>query len=496
MAYLTRAHPELANDQITVIAEQGREVEDFYLARLTARLGLPVFTVALASQAQRVLETTRALEGALSSGRGGVILQASFIYDGVFVALDALVVSPEGSLTQYELKSSSADPDKDDVDKKSLSLYLDTLIQYRTVSLSGRRVDQVILVRLNKQAISPDWDRFFYEKDITDYCAANLNSLEVIECIRGAKAATLSSDDVACPVGGHCKSPFKCPFFDACHSGLPKDGIHTLYRLMPATRKKLSEAGITTIGEIPKDFKLTGVALKQRTAAAGDAFIDKGALRQGLALKGPIAFLDFETIMTALPKFDGYAPWAQVVIQASVHVTDENGTVLSHHEWLASREAVAAGMVAENAAAFLQTALDGCQTVVSYNQSFELSRMRELASRVPSFTPTLEFATAAMVDLLKVVEAGYYHKNFGGSLSIKKVLPVLVPEMSYAGMEVENGLEAMDSAMKVLFSNISAEEEKATRAALLKYCHLDTLAMVEIYRALRFLADQENPGEI
>ena len=70
-----------------------------------------------------------------------------------------------------------------------------------------------------------------------------------------------------------------------------------------------------------------------------------------------------------------------------------------------------------------------------------------------------------------------------GSYSIKAVLPALVPELSYKGMEIADGGMAMDAYHQMCAMTDSGEIEKI-RKALLSYCELDTLAMVEILNYL------------
>ena len=66
-----------------------------------------------------------------------------------------------------------------------------------------------------------------------------------------------------------------------------------------------------------------------------------------------------------------------------------------------------------------------------------------------------------------------------GSYSIKQVLPALVPELSYNDLEIGNGGLASSSYYQMQFEKDIVVFEK-TREALLRYCELDTLAMVEI----------------
>lgn len=74
----------------------------------------------------------------------------------------------------------------------------------------------------------------------------------------------------------------------------------------------------------------------------------------------------------------------------------------------------------------------------------------------------------------------YYHWQLQGSYSIKKVLPALVPEMSYANLNIAEGASAARSYSELL--TIDKEKAEQIKQSLLEYCRLDTLAMVEIFR--------------
>jgi hypothetical protein len=92
-----------------------------------------------------------------------------------------------------------------------------------------------------------------------------------------------------------------------------------------------------------------------------------------------------------------------------------------------------------------------------------------------------------MIDLAAPFRSGaYYCREMGGSYSIKAVLPALFPndpELNYGTLSlIHNGSEAMDaySTLHLKSPDVIAE----TRAALLAYCRLDTLAMVKILEKL------------
>ena len=79
----------------------------------------------------------------------------------------------------------------------------------------------------------------------------------------------------------------------------------------------------------------------------------------------------------------------------------------------------------------------------------------------------------------------YVDYKFQGSSSLKNVLPVLVPSLSYKNMNIQDGAQAASEWERMIFDN-SVDSENI-KQNLLKYCSQDTLAMVEIYKFLRNL---------
>jgi hypothetical protein len=73
-----------------------------------------------------------------------------------------------------------------------------------------------------------------------------------------------------------------------------------------------------------------------------------------------------------------------------------------------------------------------------------------------------------------------------GSYSIKKVLPALVPELSYKDLDISGGGQASKS-FESLFTSNNTDEINSVRNNLLEYCGLDTLAMVKIIQVLEKL---------
>ncbi|MBL7045901.1 MAG: DUF2779 domain-containing protein, partial [Parcubacteria group bacterium] len=126
-------------------------------------------------------------------------------------------------------------------------------------------------------------------------------------------------------------------------------------------------------------------------------------------------------------------------------------------------------------------------SVVVWYESFEKGRNAELAELYPEDSGFLEDLNNRVFDLMKVFKKDYLHPDFLGSASIKKVLPVLLPELSYKSLDIQDGTMALSEWEKMIKGDMEQKDVTKTRENLLKYCALDTLAMVEIYKKLKEL---------
>jgi hypothetical protein len=95
-----------------------------------------------------------------------------------------------------------------------------------------------------------------------------------------------------------------------------------------------------------------------------------------------------------------------------------------------------------------------------------------------------------IVDLREIFSKQHYvHPNFRGSTSIKAVLPVLCPELSYEGLAIKEGATASEQWWEMVSDNGSAHKRREIADALRAYCKLDTYAMYAIWRTLNFLTE-------
>jgi hypothetical protein len=168
--------------------------------------------------------------------------------------------------------------------------------------------------------------------------------------------------------------------------------------------------------------------------------------------------------------------------QYSLHIESSNGT-LEHREFLADerfdpRRALAIKMLED---------LPKEGSIIAFNQSFEITRIKELAATYDDLKEALLSLIPRFIDLIDPFRSlAYYHPDFNGSFSIKSILPALLPndpELSYKSLGIQNGGMAMETYADLMYMEPDLRDQK--RQELLEYCHLDTLAMVKILGRLK-----------
>ncbi|MBI2688251.1 MAG: DUF2779 domain-containing protein [Acidobacteria bacterium] len=291
-------------------------------------------------------------------------------------------------------------------------------------------------------------------------------------------AALLSETKPAAVLVSPCRT---CVHFSM--QCLGKGIEHTVFDLpgLSATKlKRLSNAGIVDIRELPVDFALNPKQERARySATSGNTVFEPGLAQHLLRLEWPCHYLDFETVSTALPLYEGRACHEQVLTQFSIHHRDMPGGELRHSEYLADP----ARDCEHELAGRLIAALTDPGSILVYSP-FEQTRIRALAARFPDLSEPLNAILNRLVDLHPIIANNFYHPAFRGSFSIKKVLPALVPDLSYDDLAIAGGETAVMKFAQLALGEIAGTAADQTRRDLLEYCKLDTLAMVRLHDVL------------
>jgi predicted RecB family nuclease len=258
------------------------------------------------------------------------------------------------------------------------------------------------------------------------------------------------------------------------HTVLEIPGLH--YKKL----QQLAAGGIVDLSCLPDDLKLNDRQQRAvKSSLSGQLCVEEGL---GDALEGiawPCYYLDFETVATALPLYEGHGCHQQVLTQFSIHQRDRIDSELRHSEYLADATKDCQRELAEH----LIGALSQRGSVLVYSP-FEKTRIKALQELFPDLIAPLQAIIDRLVDLHPIIADHVYHPDFHGSFSIKKVLPALVPDLSYDDLDIRNGEAAITRFARMARREIVGDDIETTRQQLLKYCELDTFAMVRLHDKL------------
>lgn len=415
-----------------------------------------------------------------------VICEASFSYNGNYCAVDILKREGNGYAI-YEVKSST----------HANHIYtVDIAYQKYVLENCGINVTGTYLVCINNDYLfdgSLRLDEFFKIIDLSTEVAKEYPQVE-----GNILAANDIINDPIEPIynlSTGCHSPYDCAFWKYCTAHLPSPSVFDVYGIGFSFAKKLDyyNKGIYSFEALSADKAIMKNHIRSlqitHEIKSLDAYIDKEGIREFLKeLTFPLYFLDFETMQLVIPQFVGTSPYEQIPFQYSLHYLETPNGELKHTEFLGISGEDPRRAIAEQLCRDIPK--DVC--VLAYNKSFECSRIHKLAEEIPDLAEHLLNIEKNIKDLIIPFRTGnYYTRAMAGSFSIKSVLPALYPDdpsLDYHNLEgVHNGSEAMELFPRIKY--LPPEEQDTARANLLKYCELDTYAMVKVWEALVKVSD-------
>lgn len=467
--WLERYGPEIERERSETVFERGRQVGE-----LAKGLFGDYEDVAFDKDINVRIEKTRDL---LENG-AGVITEASFNYDNNFCSVDILKNGPDG-VEIYEVKSST----------KIKDVYIDDIsYQHFVLSNLGLNVKRDCIVNINKKYVRGkelDIDELFNIEDVTETVLEKQDEIKSnIDAINSFMQEHGGDNEPETILGENCFSPYSCDFWDYCTRDLPKPNVFDLSGMQTRSKFKKYNEGKVSFEDLQNE-DMNRKYLEQIDFELNDRQpkIDREAIADLLdSLKYPLYFIDYEACQYAIPKYEGTRPYQQIPFQYSLHIIPEKGADLEHKEFLANHDDE--NLIRSFAESMVEN-LPEDGSVIVYNRTFEESHVnKKLAEMFPDLRGEIERINSNIVDLMVPFKhRNYYAKEMEGSYSIKKVLPALYPddpELDYNELSlVHRGDEASDAF--VALEDKSPEERQEIRKALLRYCRLDTLAMVRIW---------------
>lgn len=462
------------DEGVQAIIDAGNEVEGY--ARGLFNEGVTVKSL--------FQDSVRETEGFVRDG-AQTIFQAAVLTDRrLYAKADVLTRNSDGSWDLHEVKSAT---------KEKPEYIADLAFQRIAFEESGYEIKRTHLIFINNHYVrqgAVDPQQLFTKLEVTDKVESIL-------------AATRRRIDEALKVIALPQCPDDSPaltsnwyawrdIYRSLHPELSEDSIYNLTRLKPDQVRQFVERGITTFDQIPGDIELGPQQQYQLEAIkSGKPIIHPLKIQHHMGkLQFPLYFFDYETVSGGVPLYDGTRPYAQVPFQYSLHILREPGGELEHTEFLhEGRENPMPPLLEQ-----MRNDIGEEGSVIVWFKGFEGGVNDMMMPLFPEYKAFLQSVNARLYDLMEVFSYFYYvDARFGGSASIKNVLPVLVPELSYKDLTIQKGDVASLRWKQAALGEMGATEAQQVYEDLRVYCGQDTLAMVRIYEFL-MKTTQTTPG--
>ena len=265
---------------------------------------------------------------------------------------------------------------------------------------------------------------------------------------------------------------------------LPEDSIYFLPNMDAERSTKLIKEGMTTVDQITDVTVLKRSTQKYLAARAeGRRVVETQKIDEFLSqISFPVYYLDYEASQSLLPPWNGTRPYQQVPFQYSLHIVKSLDGKAEHREFL--HQDVSNPM--PNFIESLKLNIGNEGSILVWYEAYEKTRNKELGQMYPDSAVFLQGLNDRMIDLMKPFASDMIRDEaFKGSSSIKNILPVLIPDINYDSLSIQEGATAARKWKEVtLGKKVPLTERDRVYSELLEYCELDTLAMVKIHKAL------------
>jgi hypothetical protein len=407
------------------------------------------------------------------------LFQAQFERDQLLAAIDVLrydKMSDEVSI--YEIKSTTK--------VKEEHIY-DLAFQVMLLQTHGFKVGRAFLLHLNPDYVRRgdlDIQKLFLTVDIT--ARIDLISHEVAKEIRNARDYLLAEAEPK----GPCSCIYRgranhCSTFVYSNPDVPRYSVHDISRIgsSPNKLRALIDAGIFSLGDVPEHIVLNASQqIQVRVYRSGETVIQKDAIERELSgLAFPLHFIDYETSSPALPRFTNYSPHNRIPVQYSLHIVGAPTEEPIHRDFLF----VGSDDPTADFLSSLQQHVGPFGAIIVWNKSFESQVNDAIARRIPEVRDYVADFYDRLYDLKDIFSKQYFvDKNLYGKVSIKQVLPVLAPELSYSALKIQDGTTAATAWSKIMSGELTERECADLREQLKEYCSMDSYGMYAIWLAL------------
>lgn len=414
-----------------------------------------------------------------------VLFQPVFEKDGFIAAIDVLEHNPDtNKYSLYEIKSTNS--------IKKENHYHDAAFQVNLLKKFDIEVEKINIIHLNKEYVrsnSLNINSLFTIADVTEIVESLCGEVDLE---MGFALDYLSQDELP---EGYCQCIYRgrsaqCTTFTYLNPDVPKYSVHDISNI--GSRKKvlaeLIDSSILLMEDIPPHIEFTQNPTNQIALhKSGNKIIDKESIAKDInSLEFPLYFIDYETYACAIPRFDGFSPHHHIPFQYALYVLDSPEAEPRLLEFLHVDSDDPSSYFLQS----LRQHIGEVGNIIVWFKPFESARNTELGIRMPEEKDYLEDFNNRIYDLRDIFTKQYYvDKGFLGKTSIKNVLPIMVPTLSYKELDIKEGASASENWNRVFVGNLNEEEKQKIISNLKTYCGLDAYAMYAIWHVLYKLAN-------
>jgi len=409
---------------------------------------------------------------AINNKQLSTIFEGTFTHD-VFVAKADILRKVENKWHLIEVKSSVNDREE----------FIDDVAYTACIITNcGLKLSKTSLLLVSKEyRLGMDVAHFFKEIDRTNEVVERMQRFNsVLTQINSLTSLETKPDAV---IKYECR---KCTIFKECMGKNIDNHIFDLPRLSESKYNHLIDAKIEQIENIPDNFPLTTNQSRIRNCVCSNTtFVDGPNLCKELkSIQWPAFYLDFETVMTAIPLYQDIAPYTQIPIQFSIHECSSIGQISKHKDYLAEQDRDCRKQLVEK----LLESLGESGSIIIYS-NFEKTVIKQLTLLIPDLADELLSLVDRTIDLEAIIRRYLCHPQFHGSTSLKFVFPALVEGVSYDILEIKDGDMASTAFKYLAQGKYKGDEIPQIKRNLYDYCKQDTLAMLKIHQQLNNLIE-------
>jgi hypothetical protein len=426
-----------------------------------------------------------------------VLFQAAIKNEPYYIRTDILKWNAkEKGFELYEVKATTK------VKKEKFNNHIyDLAFQYNVCISAGLNIIKMGVIHMNREYKKDgdiNYSQLFVNEDVTsdvkevsDIVADEMKAM--IEYLNGP-------EEKFCQCRYRTRSPLNnCATFDYSNPDIPEYSVHDVSRISAKKLSLLVDDEILDIHDIPENFEFSDNQILQiQSARINKPIINHEEIEEFLgSFQYPLFFFDYESYLPAIPWFNRYGPYQNIVFQYSLHILEKEppkdadkkwfNENLKHTEFLATEARDPSKDMVE---ALKKDIGEGKGSIIVWHKPFEQGRNKELAELQPADSDFMYRLNDRIIDLKEIFSKSMYvDPRSKGSASIKKILPIMAPELSYKDLPINNGADANKKWGRMIKGEMTPEDIEKTQRDLLKYCKQDTFAMVRIWEELQKIID-------